>query len=86
LRKFLPVISEEMKKVLIITGCIVGILFSIWDSMMNYADGAPLNNEFGIEIISWHFFLKKTFIYILIGFITGWLVSLIIKKYRKFHE
>lgn len=82
MRKFLPAISEEMKKVLIITGCIIEILLSISDSMMNYADTAPLNNELGIEIISWQIFFKKAYIYILIGFIIVWLVSFIKKIWK----
>jgi hypothetical protein len=72
-----------MNKVLIITGCVLGVLFSIWDSMMNYADSAPIDNEFGIEIISGQFFTKKTLMYMLIGFILGWILFLVARKVIK---
>lgn len=72
-----------MKKILLIIGVLVGILFSLWDSMVNYADTAPINDEMGIEIISWPFFIKKTLIYMVIGGLTGCLISFIIHKFYR---
>lgn len=67
-----------MKKILIIAGTAAGLFFSVWDSMVSYADTAPLDDPTGIEIISWPFFIKKTLIYMLIGGISGWIISLLI--------
>ncbi|MCJ8153611.1 hypothetical protein MKJ01_07520 [Chryseobacterium sp. SSA4.19] len=69
-----------MKKILLITGVLIGIFFSLWDSMTSYADTAPIDDEIGIEIISWPFFIKKTIIYMVIGGLTGFLTGFIIHK------
>ncbi|MPS65592.1 hypothetical protein [Chryseobacterium sp.] len=71
-----------MKKILTIIGGVLGLLFSIWDSVVSYSDTAPLE-EYGISIVSWQFFIKKTLVYILIGLLSGWLVGLIIHKLKK---
>ncbi len=71
-----------MKKVLIIIGGSLGLLFSIWDSVVSYSDTASLN-EYGISIISWQFFIKKILVYILIGGVLGWLTGLIIDKLKR---
>jgi cell division protein FtsX len=72
-----------MKRTLLMIGAIAGCLFSVWDSMVSYADTAPLNNEIGIEIISWPFFILKTMIYLVIGGVTGWLISFIIHRFNR---
>ena len=71
-----------MKRVLTIVGGVLGFLFSILDSVVSYSDTAPLY-ESGMSIISWQFFIKKTIVYIVIGLLSGWLMSLIIGRLRK---
>ncbi|WP_223606656.1 hypothetical protein [Chryseobacterium sp. OSA05B] len=53
-----------MKKILIIAGTAAGLFFSVWDSMVSYADTAPPDNPIGIEITSWTFFKENTYIYV----------------------
>jgi hypothetical protein len=55
-----------MRKVLAIIGGILGLLFSILDSVVNYSDTALLD-EYGMSIISWQFFIEKMVVYIIIG-------------------
>lgn len=71
-----------MRKVLTILGGVLGLLFSILDSVVGYSDTASLD-EFGMGIISWRFFIEKTIVYIVIGLLLGWLMELIISRLRK---
>lgn len=72
-----------MKKILALIGAIIGVLFSIWDAMVNNADTAPPDQEFGISIVSWPFFITKTIAYLLIGAILGALIGLLLEKVNK---
>ncbi|KUJ60514.1 hypothetical protein AR687_17225 [Flavobacteriaceae bacterium CRH] len=67
------------KKYLLIIGGLLGILFSVYDSSVSYSGTAPLDDDFGIEIISWNFFLMKTLVYVLIGILVGLIISKLIK-------
>ena len=71
-----------MKRLLALLGGIIGLLFSIWDTMINGADTAPLESEFGITIVSWPFFITKTIAYLLIGAALGWLIGFMVDKAR----
>ena len=68
---------------LVITGVLAGILFSLWDSMVNYADTAPIDDEIGIEIISWPFFITKILLYMALGGVSGYLISFIAYKLQQ---
>lgn len=72
-----------MKRLLALLGGLIGLLFSIWDTMVNEADTAPLGHEFGITISSWPFFITKTVVYLLIGTVLGWLIGFMVDKARK---
>ena len=72
-----------IKKILAITGVLAGILFSLWDSMVNYADTAPIDDEIGIEIISWPFFITKILLYMALGGTSGYLISFIAYKLQQ---
>lgn len=74
---------KKMKRLLALLGGLVGLLFSIWDTMVNEADTAPLAQELGITISSWPFFITKTVVYLLIGAVLGWLIGFIVHKARK---
>lgn len=70
-----------MKKAILI-GSIAGILFSIWDTLVNYADTTLIDVEPGLEIISWSV-VVKTMIYILIGGVAGGLIMFMIKTFKR---
>jgi len=72
-----------MKKILGLTGGVLGILFAIWDTMVNTADTAALNQEFGISIVSWPSFIVKVLVYLLIGTVLGTLIGFIVDKVSK---
>lgn len=72
-----------MKRLLALLGGVIGLLFSIWDTMVNAADTAPLDHEFGISIVSWPFFITKTIVYLFIGAVSGWLIGFMVDKARK---
>lgn len=69
-----------MKKISGLTGGVLGILFALWDAMVNTADTASLDQEFSISIVSWPFFIEKILIYILIGAVSGWLIGVMLEK------
>ncbi|MND81025.1 hypothetical protein [Sphingobacterium sp. GVS05A] len=69
-----------MKLIFIIIGGIFGVLFSFWDAMVSYSDTAPIDDQFGLAIISWPFFLIKTLIYLCIGSFLCWLISLVFRR------
>lgn len=66
-----------MRLIFIIIGGIAGVLFSFWDAMVSYSDTASIDDQFGLAIISWPFFLIKTLIYLFMGSFFGWLISLV---------
>lgn len=68
-----------MRLVFIIIGGIAGVLFSLWDAMVSYSDTASIDDQFGLAIISWPFFLIKTLIYLSMGSVFGWLISLVFR-------
>ncbi|WP_136668424.1 hypothetical protein [Flavobacterium sp. H122] len=63
-----------------ILGSTMGLVFSIFDAMMSYADTAPIEDNLGIEIISWDKFILKTLIYMIIGFLIGLIVQFVLKR------
>jgi len=69
-----------MRLIFIIVGGITGVLFSFWDAMVSYSDTAPIEDQFGLAIISWPFFLTKTLIYLFMGSFFGWLISLVFRR------
>ncbi|OWP83509.1 hypothetical protein BWK59_10160 [Flavobacterium davisii] len=71
-----------MKKKIFL-GLFWGLIFCLFDGMMSHSDTAPLDNEFGIEIISWPFFISKMIIYTLIGGLLGFIIPMIVTKIRK---
>lgn len=71
------------RKVFVLTGIFLGFIFCLVDGMVNYADTASLDNEIGIEIISWPFFISKMIIYTLIGGLIGFIIQMILIKLKK---
>jgi len=69
-----------MKKAMLI-GVIIGILFSIWDTLVSYADTAPIDVEPGI-IISWSI-VAKTIIYMFIGGVAALMIMFMIKCFDR---
>ncbi|MBL7706730.1 MAG: hypothetical protein JNM21_14385 [Taibaiella sp.] len=72
-----------MKRLLTLLGGGTGLLYAIWDTMINGADTAPLEHEFVITIVSWPFFITKIIVYLLIGAVLGWLIGFMVDKARK---
>lgn len=68
------------KKYLLIISGLLGILFSLFESCVSYSDTALLDDNFGIEIISWDFFIIKTLIYMLIGILVGLISNKLISR------
>lgn len=64
-----------MKNTLIFIGVFLGIILCILEGIVKYSDTAPLDQELGIEIISWKFFILKLIIYSLISGIIGFIIS-----------
>jgi len=60
-------------------GTTAGMLFSIWDTIVSYADTAPIDVSPGMEIITWPIFVK-TIVYMVIGGVAGWLIFFVIRK------
>lgn len=58
----------------------MGVLFSLSDAMISYADTAPIEDEIGFEIISWDKFIFKTIIYAVIGLSVGVTIQFILKR------
>lgn len=49
-----------MKKTLIITGGVIGFLYSLIGPIVSYSDTAPLDDEIGFEIASWKVFILES--------------------------
>lgn len=58
----------------------MGVLFSLLDAMVGYADTAPVDDSFGFEIISWDKFIFKTIIYAVIGLSVGVTIQFVVKR------
>jgi hypothetical protein len=71
-----------MNKIFVFIGIFLGALLSIVDSMIAFSDTASLDNEFGLEIISWPFFISKVLIYSAIGGLIGFIIN---SPYAKKH-
>ncbi|MBP4136749.1 hypothetical protein [Flavobacterium geliluteum] len=73
-----------MKKTLIIIiGGVIGFLYSLIDSVVSYADTAPLDDEIGFEIASWKVFILESLLCISVGLLVGWIIFLFLKKVIK---
>lgn len=58
-----------MKKILIITGGVIGFLYSLIGPIVSYSDTAPLDDEIGFEIVSWKVFILQSLLCICCGLI-----------------
>lgn len=72
-----------MKKTLIITGGVIGFLYSLIGPIISYSDTAPLDDEIGFEIASWKVFILESLLCISIGLLVGWIMFLFLKKVIK---
>ncbi|KIQ22726.1 hypothetical protein RT99_06410 [Flavobacterium sp. MEB061] len=72
-----------MKKTLIITGGVIGFLYSLIGPIVSYSDTAPLDDEIGFEIASWKVFILESLLCISIGLLVGWVMFLFLKKIIK---
>jgi len=72
-----------MKKTLIITGGVIGFLYSLIGPIISYSDTAPLDDEIGFEIASWKVFILESLLCISIGLLVGWVMFLFLKKIIK---
>jgi|LakMenE01Jun11ns_1017448.scaffolds.fasta_scaffold8986362_2 hypothetical protein len=71
-----------MKKILIITGGVIGFLYSLIGPIVSYSDTAPLDDEIGFEIVSWKVFILQSLFCISVGFLVGWIMFLFLKKIK----
>jgi hypothetical protein len=71
-----------MKKILIITGGVIGFLYSLIGPIVSYSDTAPLDDEIGFEIVSWKVFILESLLCISVGFLVGWIMFLFLKKIK----
>ncbi|MEF9479473.1 hypothetical protein ACR1PO_04855 [Chryseobacterium sp. RRHN12] len=74
-----------MKKRIVTAGGFIGILFSIWDSVIDKADSA-LSEDHLAGFIFHSVFSMKTFVYLLIGGVSGWIISLMIHKINELYR
>lgn len=72
-----------MKKTLIITGGVIGFLYSLIGPIVSYSDTAPLDDEIGFEIVSWKVFILEFLLCISVGLLVGWIMFLLFKKVIK---
>ncbi|AYN04045.1 hypothetical protein [Flavobacterium sp. 140616W15] len=72
-----------MKKTLIITGGVIGFLYSLIGPIVSYSDTAPLDDEIGFEIVSWKVFILESLLCISVGLLVGWIMFLLFKKVIK---
>ncbi|MGH1518305.1 hypothetical protein [Chryseobacterium sp. JK1] len=75
-----------MKKRVIITGGMIGVLFPLWDLLTDQSDIASLDSQVGAGFIVSGFFSIRTFIYLSMGMFSGWMISLIIGKVCDLHR
>lgn len=74
-----------MKKRIITAGGFIGILFSIRDSVIDKADSA-LSEDHLTGFIFHSVFSMKTLVYLLIGGVSGWIISLMIHKINELYR
>jgi len=72
-----------MSKTLVITGGVIGFLYSLIGPIVSYSDTAPLDDEIGFEIASWKVFILESLLCISIGLLVGWIMFLFLKKVIK---
>ena len=72
-----------MRNILVFTGILLGLSLCILEGIINYSDTSSLDQEFGIEIISWKFFALKVIIYAFLGGFTGFLIYLVINYLKR---
>ena len=72
-----------MKNILTFVGILLGIVLCLLEGIINHSDTASIDNDFGIEIISWKFFILKLILYSILGGISGFLCSIIINYFIK---
>jgi hypothetical protein len=70
------------RKVLVLIGFFLGFIFCLIDGMVSYSDTASLDNEFGLEIISWPFFISKVLIYSATGGLTGFIINKVFLMFK----
>ncbi|WP_431611180.1 hypothetical protein [Chryseobacterium sp. 'Rf worker isolate 10'] len=75
-----------MKKRIINAGGFIGILFSIWDSMVDNADTASLEDHLSVGFVFSSVFSLKTLIYLSIGMFSGWIINFMINKISELHR
>ena len=75
-----------MKKRIITAGGFIGILFSIWDSMVDNADTASLEDHLSVGFVFSSVFSLKTLIYLSIGMFSGWIINFMINKISELHR
>ncbi|UTX50434.1 hypothetical protein [Chryseobacterium sp. MA9] len=75
-----------MKKRIITAGGFIGILFSIWDSMMDNADIASLEDHLSVGLVFSSIFSLKTLVYLTIGMVSGWMINFMINKISELHR
>jgi hypothetical protein len=71
-----------MRNILVFAGILLGVILCILEGIISYSDTSTLDQEFGIEIISWNFFFLKIIIYSIIGSIVGYLIFKIINYFK----
>ena len=72
-----------MRNILVNTGILIGLGLCVLEGIISYSDTAPLDSNFGIEIISWKFFILKTIIYSVIGGLSGYIIYKILNYFKK---
>ncbi|ELY2018205.1 hypothetical protein SL053_002122 [Flavobacterium psychrophilum] len=71
-----------MRNILVFTGILLGLILCVLEGIVSYSDTSPLDQEFGIEIISWKFFTLKLIVYSTIGGVLGYLICKIINNLK----
>ncbi len=75
-----------MKKRIVTAGGFTGILFSIWDSMVDNANTALLEDHLSPGFVFSSVFSLKTLIYLSIGLASGWIINFMINKISELHR
>lgn len=75
-----------MRKRIITAGGFIGIVFSIWDSMVDNADTASLEDDLSVGFVFSSVFSLKTLVYLIIGMVSGWIINFMINKIGELHR
>lgn len=67
-----------MKKILVLSGAVIGVLFAVWDTLVDSAETAAPDGEGHIPVFSIPFLWVKMFTYLLIGGIAGALAGFLL--------